>query len=38
MTVPINQKNHTVILQDTAGQEEFDKLRQLAYKEVNHIK
>jgi small GTP-binding protein len=35
MTVPINQKNHTVILQDTAGQEEFDKLRQLAYKETD---
>lgn len=34
MTVPINKREYTVILQDTAGQEEFDKLRQLAYKEV----
>lgn len=34
MTIPINQKDYTVILQDTAGQEEFDKLRQLAYREV----
>ncbi|RZB40594.1 ras-like GTP-binding protein RhoL [Asbolus verrucosus] len=35
MTIPINQKDYTVILQDTAGQEEFDKLRQLAYKETD---
>lgn len=37
MTIPINGKEYTVILQDTAGQEEFDKLRQLAYKEVSNI-
>jgi len=35
MTIPINRKDYTVILQDTAGQEEFDKLRQLAYKETD---
>ncbi|XP_063908921.1 cdc42 homolog isoform X2 [Zophobas morio] len=35
MTVPINKREYTVILQDTAGQEEFDKLRQLAYKETD---
>lgn len=38
MTIPINGKEYTVILQDTAGQEEFDKLRQLAYKEVSIIR
>lgn len=35
MTIPINQKEYTVILSDTAGQEEFDKLRQLAYRDVS---
>lgn len=31
MTIPINSEEYTVILSDTAGQEEFDKLRKLAY-------
>ncbi|KAL3277095.1 hypothetical protein HHI36_012453 [Cryptolaemus montrouzieri] len=35
MTVPINNENCTVILSDTAGQEEFDKLRKFAYKNVD---
>ncbi|XP_076252056.1 ras-like GTP-binding protein RhoL [Rhynchophorus ferrugineus] len=32
MTIPINYEPYTIILSDTAGQEEFDKLRQLAYR------
>lgn len=35
MTIPINYKEFTVILSDTAGQEEFDKLRRLAYTNVS---
>ncbi|KAK9874587.1 hypothetical protein WA026_005421 [Henosepilachna vigintioctopunctata] len=35
MTVPINGEDYTVILSDTAGQEEFDKLRKFAYKNVD---
>ncbi|XP_045467745.1 ras-like GTP-binding protein RhoL [Harmonia axyridis] len=35
MTVPINQEDYTIILSDTAGQEEFDKLRKFAYKNVD---
>nr|XP_972208.2 PREDICTED: ras-like GTP-binding protein RhoL isoform X1 [Tribolium castaneum] len=35
MTITIDRKEYTMILQDTAGQEEFDKLRQLAYKETD---
>ncbi|XP_066152647.1 ras-like GTP-binding protein RhoL [Euwallacea fornicatus] len=32
MTIPINYEPYTIILSDTAGQEEFDKLRRLAYR------
>ncbi|XP_050311626.1 cdc42 homolog [Anthonomus grandis grandis] len=32
MTIPINYEPYTIILSDTAGQEEFDKLRRMAYK------
>lgn len=35
MTIPINDKAYEVILSDTAGQEEFDKLRKFAYKHVS---
>ncbi|CAG9764359.1 unnamed protein product [Ceutorhynchus assimilis] len=32
MTIPINYEPYTIILSDTAGQEEFDKLRRMAYR------
>jgi len=32
MTIPINHEPYLLILSDTAGQEEFDKLRKLAYR------
>ncbi|CAH1968582.1 unnamed protein product [Acanthoscelides obtectus] len=35
MTIPINGLEYTVVLSDTAGQEEFDKLRRFAYKDVD---
>ncbi|XP_072383969.1 uncharacterized protein [Diabrotica undecimpunctata] len=35
MLIPINGVEYKVILSDTAGQEEFDKLRRLAYKDVD---
>ncbi|XP_060533283.1 transforming protein RhoA-like [Cylas formicarius] len=35
MTIPINYEEHTIILSDTAGQEEFDKLRKLAYRDAD---
>ncbi|XP_018560954.1 ras-like GTP-binding protein RhoL [Anoplophora glabripennis] len=35
MTIPINDLEYKVILSDTAGQEEFDKLRRMAYKDVD---
>ncbi|KAJ8921720.1 hypothetical protein NQ315_010630 [Exocentrus adspersus] len=35
MTIPINSIEYKIILSDTAGQEEFDKLRRMAYKEVD---
>ncbi|XP_023030035.1 cell division control protein 42 homolog [Leptinotarsa decemlineata] len=35
MTIEINSVAYKVILSDTAGQEEFDKLRRLAYKDVD---
>ncbi|KAJ8930598.1 hypothetical protein NQ314_016580 [Rhamnusium bicolor] len=34
MNIPINAIEYKIILSDTAGQEEFDKLRRLAYKDV----
>lgn len=37
MTIPINDLEYKVILADTAGQEEFDKLRRMAYKDVSVI-
>lgn len=35
MTVPINGEDYTIILSDTAGQEEFDKLRKLSYTNID---
>ncbi|CAG9859405.1 unnamed protein product [Phyllotreta striolata] len=35
MNIPINGVEYKVILSDTAGQEDFDKLRRLAYKDVD---
>nr|AEE63545.1 unknown [Dendroctonus ponderosae] len=35
MTIPINYEPYTIVLSDTAGQEEFDKLRRLAYRFVS---
>ncbi|KAL1492029.1 hypothetical protein ABEB36_012533 [Hypothenemus hampei] len=32
MTIPINYEPYTIILSDTAGQEDFDKLRRMAYR------
>ncbi|XP_030756685.1 cdc42 homolog, partial [Sitophilus oryzae] len=32
MTIPINYEPYTIILSDTAGQEEYDKLRRMAYR------
>nr|CAH7765569.1 unnamed protein product [Callosobruchus chinensis] len=35
MTIPINGLEYSIVLSDTAGQEEFDKLRRFAYKDVD---
>jgi len=35
MNIPINGVEYKLILSDTAGQEDFDKLRRLAYKDVD---
>lgn len=35
MNIPINGVEYKIILSDTAGQEDFDKLRRLAYKDVD---
>ena len=35
MTIPVGESEYTVILSDTAGQEEYDRLRPLAYPEVS---
>lgn len=37
MIVPINREQYTVLLSDTAGQEEYDRLRPLAYTDVSFI-
>lgn len=37
MTIPINYEPYTIILSDTAGQEEYDKLRRMAYRFVRKI-
>lgn len=37
MTININDEDYKVILADTAGQEEFDKLRRFAYKDVCNL-
>lgn len=34
MIVPINNEEYSVLLSDTAGQEEYDRLRPLAYTDV----
>ncbi|KAI4458307.1 rho family gtpase [Holotrichia oblita] len=35
MTVPIGDERYTIILRDTAGQEEYDRLRPLAYPDTD---
>lgn len=35
MIVPINNEQYTILLSDTAGQEEYDRLRPLAYADVS---
>lgn len=35
MIVPINNEQYTVLLSDTAGQEEYDRLRPLSYTDVS---
>lgn len=35
MMVPINNEHYQVLLSDTAGQEEYDRLRPLAYTDVS---
>lgn len=36
MTIPIKGNDYTLILSDTAGQEEYDRLRPLAYTDVRN--
>lgn len=37
MIVPINNEQYTILLSDTAGQEEYDRLRPLAYTDVSFV-
>lgn len=37
MSIKINEEDYKIILSDTAGQEEFDKLRKFAYKHVSNL-